>query len=209
MNSSKIAITLIGVGIVMILVGIVDAAGSGNATETVAAGSTTVIATSTSATVTPTTTTAPIVPTTTSTLVMTTVTVAPPVATTTSTTSTTAAPTATVESVEDFVQAFAAAIAAGDVDFLFDRLHPAVVGGFGPALCRSWIEGEILLLGEYKLSGPVEGPRDQSFTTPAGTGTISNAFAAPVSFIFQGQSFDGDGGFALVGNDMFWLGQCR
>ncbi len=213
MTKSRLAMGLIGVGIAMILFGIVDAAGSADPDESVAAVSASVADSSTSTAVAPTTSAAPAAPTTTtSTLALTTVVPTPPVVTTsptTTTTSTAVEPTAPAETVEEFVLAFAAAIAVGDVEFLFDRLHPAVVGGFGPALCRSWIEGEVLLLGNYELSGPVEGPRDQSFTTPAGTGTIPDAFAAPVSFVFQGQSFDGEGGFALVDNEMFWLGQCR
>ena len=104
---------------------------------------------------------------------------------------------------------FALAIGAGDIEFLLDRLHPAAVGGFGLDLCRNWIEAEILQLGDYQLTGPAEGPRDQSFTTPAGTGTIADAYSAPVSFTFQGQLFDAEGDFALIGTEMYWLGQCR
>ncbi len=208
MGNARLAFALIGLGVVMILVGIVDAAGSdSDDAQAVAVATTTIGAVATTDSP-PTTSLVPAEsPTTTaSTVVMTTTTMTSPDATTSTTTE---APTELSETVEDFVVTFAAAIAAGDVDFLLDRLHPAVVGGFGPALCRTWIEGEILLLGDYKLAGPVEGPRDQPFTTPAGTGTISDAFVAPVSFVFQGQSFDGEGGFALVDNDMFWLGQCR
>jgi hypothetical protein len=114
-----------------------------------------------------------------------------------------------VETVEDFIETYAAAIAAGDVDFLFDRLHPAVVGGFGSELCRSWIESEILQFTSYTMTGPADGPYDQSFTTPVGTGIIENAFVAPITFTFQGQSFDTDAGFALVDAEMHWLGLCR
>ncbi len=215
MTRTRFAFALIGIGVVMILIGVVGAAGSGGDPTAVVADTTSTSAVASDTAAPAPATTAPVTTsTTTSTVLMTTITLAPPVvttssSTTTSSTTSTAAPSSTAETVEEFVVAFAAAIAANDVDFLFDRLHPAVVGGFGPALCRSWIEGEILLLGDYALAGPVEGPRDQSFTTPAGTGTIVDAFAAPVSFVFQGQSFDGEGGFAQIGNDMFWLGQCR
>jgi hypothetical protein len=113
------------------------------------------------------------------------------------------------ETVEGFVERFAGAIATSDVDFLFDRLHPAVVGGFGPELCRNWVEVEILQFSDYELAGPAEGPRDQSFSTPAGTGVIEHAFAAPIRFTFHGQAFDAEGGFALIGLEMYWLGQCR
>ncbi len=69
-----------------------------------------------------------------------------------------------------------------------------MVGGFGPDLCRNWVEDEILQFSNYELSGPAEGPCDQSFTTPAGTGVIENAFSAPVVFTFQDQSFDAEAG---------------
>lgn len=134
--------------------------------------------------------------------------------TTTATTTTTPTTTTTTtipvtETVQDFVLMFAAAIDGGDSEFLFARLHPAVTGGFGLEVCRSWIEAEILQLRGYQLTGPVEGPVDQTFTTPAGEGVIADAYSAPVSFDFQGQTFDSEGGFALVEGEMRWLGQCR
>ena len=113
------------------------------------------------------------------------------------------------ETVEEFVDRFAAAIAASDVEFLFDRLHPAVIGGFGPDVCRNWVEAEILQFSDYELTGLAEGPGDQSFSTPAGSGVIENAFSAPIHFTFQGQGFDAEGGFALIDTEMYWLGQCR
>ncbi len=101
------------------------------------------------------------------------------------------------------------AIESGDVDFLVERLHPAVTGGFGPDLCRSWIEAEILQLRDYEITGPIDGPHDQTFTSPAGEGTIENVFSVPTSFTFQSQQFETDAGFALVDTVMHWLGQCR
>lgn len=130
----------------------------------------------------------------------TTVAVSPP-ATTTS--------TLPLETVEKFGLLFATAITERDADFLFDRLHPAVVGGFGANLCRTWIEQEILLLENYRLTGPVAGPVERPFTTPVGSGIIKNSFSAPVTFSFSGQEFESDGGFALVDSEMRWLGQCR
>ncbi len=184
---------LTALGLVIVLVGL-----AGNLFDD--DGGTPTAATTTSTTSpTTTTTTSPTTTTTTTTTSPTTTT------TTTRTTTTIVQP----ESVEEFVVLFALAIGAGDVEFLLDRLHPAAVGGFGLDLCRDWIEVEILQLGDYQLTGPAEGPRDQSFTTPAGTGTIADAFSAPVSFIFQGQLFDAEGDFALIDTEMYWLGQCR
>ncbi|MCZ6662840.1 MAG: hypothetical protein O6951_07925 [Actinobacteria bacterium] len=156
-----------------------------------------------------TTTTTTTSPTTTTTTSPTTTTTTSPTTTTTTSPTTTTTTIVQPESVEEFVVLFALAIGAGDIEFLLDRLHPAAVGGFGLDLCRNWIEAEILQLGDYQLTGPAEGPRDQSFTTPAGTGTIEDAYSAPVSFTFQGQLFDAEGDFALIGIEMYWLGQCR
>ena len=136
----------------------------------------------------------------------TTMTAAPAPTTTAAPTTTTLAPS---QLIEDFVVLFALAIADGDADFLLNRLHPAVTGGFGPDLCLNWIETEILQLGDYELTGPVQGPQDRPFTTPAGTGTIEGAYSAPVSFVFQGQLFNAQGGFVLIGAEVNWLGQCR
>lgn len=200
MTKSTLAYVLIGVGVVMVLFGIADALGA----DDDAANSAAVATSATAATLAPaTTTTLPATSTSPvgSSTTQTSTTTAPP-----TTTSTTTAPT---ETVEEFVLAFAAAIASGDVDFLVNRLHPAVVGGFGPALCRTWIETEILELVDYQVTGPAVGPRTQTFTTPAGTGTIEDAFSAPVSFLFQGQKFDAEGDFALVDSEMRWMGQCR
>lgn len=199
MTKTTLAYVLIGVGVGMVLFGIADALGA----DDDAANSAAVTTSAPAATLAPATTTLPAISTSPvgSSTTQTSTTAAPP-----TTTSTTTAPT---ETVEEFVIAFAAAIASGDVDFLINRLHPAVVGGFGPALCRTWIETEILELVDYQVTGPAVGPRTQTFTTPAGTGTIEDAFSAPVSFVFQGQKFDAGGDFALVDGEMRWMGQCR
>ena len=191
MNRERAGLILGIVGLLLVVVGIVGSLGSGDDSEAVtAAVSTTAVIEST--TEAPVTTQAP-----TTTVTATT----PPTSTTTT--------TVEVESVEDFVELFASAIAEDNVGFLYDRLHPASVGGFGPDLCRSWIENEIVTLDNYKLESEANGPHDQSFTTPAGTGTIENAFSADVSFSFQGQLINGEAGFALIDGVMHWLGQCR
>jgi hypothetical protein len=215
-NHRLLARALIGLGGVLVLagvVGLVTAGGDGVAAAD-AMSTTSATPATTSTTVPPTTTSpsetsSPASVTTTSTSTTTTTTSTTTSSTTTTTTSTTTTTVVVSETVDEFVVLFAEAIAASDVDFLFDRLHPAVVGGFGPDLCRNWVEDEILQFSNYELAGPAEGPRDQPFTTPAGTGVIENSFSAPIKFTFQGQDFDAEAGFALVGTDMHWLGQCR
>ena len=195
MNRERVGLIVGIVGLILVVVGIVGSLGSGDDSEAITAAVSTTAVTE-SATEAAVTTQA------TATTVIVTTTTTPPASTTTTT-------TVEVESVEDFVELFASAIAGDDVDFLFDRLHPASVGGFGPDLCRNWIENEIVTLENYQLTSDMAGPHDQSFTTPAGTGTIENAYSADVSFSFQGQLINGEAGFALIVGVMHWLGQCR
>ena len=194
MNQGRIGLIMIITGPVLVVIGVVGSLGSGDDSEVTASPTST-------PTFTQPTAATPVItqPTATTQLIETTATSTPATTTT----------TVAVETVDDFVELFAAAIAAANVDFLFDRLHPATLGGFGPDLCRNWIEQEILTLENYQLTSEVAGPRDQSFTTPAGTGTIENAYSADVSFSFQGQLINGGAGFALIDGVMHWLGQCR
>jgi hypothetical protein len=131
--------------------------------------------------------------------------------TTTSSTSTTTATTVAIPSptVADFVDEFRTAIDAGHVDFLFDRLHPVVLATYEADLCRGYIEREILALDDYRLIGPVEGPFVRTFPSQGGEITVEQAFDAPVSFNFQGQSFDVTGGFAIEDGQVYWFTECR
>ena len=51
-----------------------------------------------------------------------------------------------VSAVEAFVPEFADAIDRGDIDFLYETLHPVVTELFDEELCRSYVEAEILPL---------------------------------------------------------------
>lgn len=109
------------------------------------------------------------------------------------------------QTVEDFFPDFVAAIESGDVDFLLARLHPVVLEQPNADRCRTFIEREILALGNYTLTGDVTGPVSQNV---AGT-TVAAVYSAPVSFVFQGQSFDGTATFAAVDGEMRWFTECR
>ena len=124
-------------------------------------------------------------------------TTAPPEATTTTT-------AAADQTVEEFFPDYVAAIESGDVDFLFDRLHPAVVEQFDPELCRAFIEREILALGNYQVTGDVTGPAPQDIG-----GATYEVYSAPVSFDFQGESFEGTASFAVVDGEIRWFTTCR
>jgi hypothetical protein len=163
----------------------VQPAGSSTTTTMVAAGA--AVASTTSSTATATATPAP-----------------SPTTTEASTTTTIAA-----ETVDAFVADFARAVADGDVEFVFSRLHPAVIELYGDELCRAWTEREIMALGEYQLTGPVAGPEDVAVSADGATVEVSDLFVAPVRFAFQGESFDAQGQFAPVDGVIHWLGVCR
>lgn len=131
-----------------------------------------------------------------------------PVTTATLETTTTAAPTTTTtidaaRDIEQFVDAFVDAIAAEDVEFLFETLHPAVISLFDEPACRRFISEDIVQLEEYRLIGEVDGPTGQSIG-----GTPVEMFRAPVAFTFQGEVFTSEATFAFEGSEVRWFTQC-
>ena len=125
-----------------------------------------------------------------------------------STSSTTAPPpstTAPTAAVMAFVDDFVAAIEADDAPFLVESLHPLVVQEFTVELCSSFIEREILTLTDYRRTGDVVGPDER---TVLGS-PVENFYEAPVSFGFQGQTFDSRATFALVDGAVSWFAECR
>ncbi len=139
-------------------------------------------------------------------------------ATTTSTSSTTA-PTSTTtippttstlppETVEEFALAFAAALDRGDADFVFDRLHPIVIAIHDEASCRATVEDRVLLITDYRLTGPVSGPESTDFTVSNRIITVSELFRAAVAFGFQGTEVETEGVFALLDGEMRWFTDC-
>jgi len=181
-----------GVLVIAAIIGLI-AGGGGTAGPVAASITTTQATTSTTAAPTSTTTTAA-----TTTPTMTIV-----ESTTTVSTTTTTAPDPVGE-IEAFVPEFAAMIAAGDVEGLFDTLHPAVLDTQEADLCKTYIEREILALVDYRLTGAVTGPVPTTFGP-----TTVDVYSGPVSFTYQGQSFDSTATFALVGGQVRWFTTCR
>jgi hypothetical protein len=107
------------------------------------------------------------------------------------------------ETLEQFVAAFGTATEADDFDFLWSRIHPAVIerAEGDEELCRAWVEREILALGDYQLLEVVDGP--------APFGDLENVYTVAISFTFEGESFDGIGQYVAVDGRFLWLGQCR
>jgi hypothetical protein len=159
-----------------------------------------------------TTTNAPVELTTTSSATVTTTTTPSTSSTTTTTLATTTTTTTTTipkEPVEEFVEAFSTALAAGDREFVLERLHPQVYANWGEDLCEAWVEREIMELSDYTLVRINSGPLAASVATPNGQITVPDVFETDVSFTFQGEGFESGGTFALIDTTMYWLGQCR
>ena len=170
------------------LVGMLVSGGAGESEEALAT-TTSVVATTTL----PPTTTSP--PGTTSTTLAATTTTAP-------------LPTsATVDDsglIRDFVALFNEAIGAADIDLLYEMLHPVVVELFDEELCRTFIQNEILLLVDYRLTGEIQGPVTQTIG-----GTTVEVYSGAVAFTFQGQDFDSEATFAIEDGAVRWFTECR
>jgi hypothetical protein len=184
MSRRALAILLLGAGAALMLAGALTLGGSGDEAPTTTTVQAAVATTTTAVTIT----------------------------TTTITTTTTAATTTTVaaETLEQFVESYRAALDTDDVGFLFDRLHPRVVGIYGSDLCRAWVAREVVGLDNYEIAGEVTGPADEMFTASDGTRfAIADKFSTTITFTIQGQDFETEAGFALVEGVMYWLGTCR
>jgi hypothetical protein len=134
--------------------------------------------------------------------------------TTSSSITTTSLPTTTStarppETVEEFVDLFAAALASGDRAFVLNRLHPDVADAYAAGVCETWVDNEIMALSDYRLTGNPSGPVDKNVTIAGQQVTIEQVYSAPVSFTFGGQNFDSSADFALVDGAVYWLGVCE
>ncbi len=191
MSNRTLGLGMVAIGLLMVVVGVASL--GGDSPNDVATATTTAAPASTTAAPASTTTAAP---TTTST---------PTTTTTTSTTTTTAPP----PSIEDFIVAYAAATESGDTGFLTDRLLPDLRTIFGEELCRNWVETEILALRAYQLTGEVSGPFARTLNVGDTAISVEQYYEAPVSFTFQGQSFDTVATFVVADGQVYWIGECR
>ncbi|HUP17780.1 MAG TPA: hypothetical protein VM848_17255 [Acidimicrobiia bacterium] len=133
--------------------------------------------------------------------------------TTAPTTTTTAVTTTTIVlgagAIEAFVEDYRAALDNDDVAFLFDWLHPGVKDGYGSDLCREWVAREIAALEDYELTGPLVGPSSATISTESGTFEVDDLYSGPISFVYQGATFEGPAQFAVQDGSIYWLGICR
>jgi hypothetical protein len=112
------------------------------------------------------------------------------------------------EAVPVFVAEFSERVDDEDVTWLVDRLHPVVIAQHGTDLCRSFIQNEILLLENYRVTGSVT-TGVEVFDGDGVQVTVDPYYTAPVAFDFQGTSYDGSGAFAPVDSVMHWFTECR
>ncbi len=124
-----------------------------------------------------------------------------PVTTTEAVTTTTIAPAVVIET---FVSEYAAAIGAGDVEFLFDTIHPAVINRYGEEACRRIIRDEFLLITDYRMVGDVDGPDSEQFD-----GVTIDVYRVPVAFGFQGREFESQAAFAFDAGAVRWFTDCE
>lgn len=199
MSRRTVGLALMVAGGVVVVVALIGMLTGGGASTEAGATSTSTSTTTTSAATTAATTTAA-----TTTPTMTILESTTAASTTTAPTTTVAVQPDPVEAIETFVPEFAGMIAAGDVQGLFDTLHPAVLDAQDTDLCRTYIEREILALVDYRLSGPVTGPVSTTFGS-----TTVDMYSGPVSFTYQGQSFDSTATFALDDGEVRWFTTCR
>ncbi len=125
-----------------------------------------------------------------------------------SSTSSTTATTVAGETVEEFAVAFADALARGDADFLFDRLHPVVLAIYDEASCRETVTTRVLPVTDYRLTGPVTGPNPTEFTVGEETVSVPELFRAPVTFGFRGTDVETEGVFAPLDGEIRWFTDC-
>lgn len=109
-----------------------------------------------------------------------------------------------VSAVSDFVGEFADAIAGGDVDFLYERLHPAVKATYEEVVCVAFIEEEILSLEDYRAIGPVTGPFDSEF----GEFPVTT-YEVEVAYTFDETDFESSASYSLTEGTVRWFAQCE
>lgn len=109
-----------------------------------------------------------------------------------------------VAAVSAFVEEFAEAISASDVDFLYERLHPAVKATYDEAACRGFIEDQILALEDYRAIGPVTGPFDSEFG-----GFPVTTYEVEVAYTFDETDFESSASYSLTEGTVRWFAQCE
>ncbi len=119
-----------------------------------------------------------------------------------------ATPQPEAETVEDFVGAFDNALATGDLDFLYDRLHPVAIEIGGTDACRAYVDTEFAAASALELTGAVTGPETVTKAGPDGPVEVPDRYTAEVALTFQGQVFAVVGEYALVDGEMRWFTPC-
>ena len=111
---------------------------------------------------------------------------------------------------EDFVAAYTVALEQGDADFLFDRLLPDLTDAFGAQLCRDLGDtGDSRAVSNYQLSGDITGPSSRTLSVSGTAIPVEDYYEGPVSFTFEGQSFETMAAWVVADGQVYWVGECR
>ena len=112
------------------------------------------------------------------------------------------------ETVDEFIAAFDTALKSGDLDFVYDRLHPVTTDAFGTDVCRAFVDSQFSLASALVMAGAAVGPDDVDKFIAGKNYTVPDRFTAEVTLTFQGQDFPLTGEYALVDGEMRWLSDC-
>jgi hypothetical protein len=121
-----------------------------------------------------------------------------------STTSTTLAP---AEDATQFLDALAAALRAGDTDFLVARLNRAVVARYGNAQCLGALAGARDTSATFTVK-QVSDPADFDWTTDGKTVAIADTLTIDVDRVQRGVAESAALHIARVDGQLTWLVDC-
>lgn len=130
-------------------------------------------------------------------------------ATTTAQPPTTTTTIDTASLIEAFIGDLGEAITNGDSAFVFSRLHPEIVDGFGQDVCRSWVETQIMALVDYRMAGEVSGPTTGALDTPGGRIVIDERYSVPIAFRFGGQDQQTTADYVIIDGTVYFTGTCE
>lgn len=115
---------------------------------------------------------------------------------------------AATETATQFFAAFGRALAGGDTDFLFARLHPLVPARYGADQCRAYLAG--LVVPRYSVEVlEVRAPGAWDWTLDGRTDRLTDAIPVRIRTTEDGTTFrDGDAHVVVVDRLVRWFTDC-
>jgi hypothetical protein len=110
--------------------------------------------------------------------------------------------------IEEFVAAYNAAFQAGDVEALFESLHPAVVELYGAEACPTYLDSVVANPIQLELL-QITGPADWAWEIDGVSTDIEGAFTVAVNVTVQGETSESEVHFALrEDGSIGWFTDC-